>query len=54
MGTISKLTFGRRGSEENQISAYEDPETRIGAPSLDQHGAELRREFASGKEESKI
>ena len=31
-----------------KISAYEDPETRIGAPALDQHGAELRREFASG------
>lgn len=28
-----------------KISGYEDPPVRIGAPSLDQHGAALRKEF---------
>ncbi len=30
-----------------KISGYEDPAVRVGAPTLDQHGAALRREFAS-------
>jgi len=29
-----------------KISGYEDPPTRVGAPTLDQHGDALRREFA--------
>jgi len=29
-----------------KISGYEDPPTRVGAPTLDQHGEALRREFA--------
>jgi len=29
-----------------KISGYEDPPLRVGAPSLDQHGASIRREFA--------
>jgi len=30
-----------------KISGYEDPKVRVGAPTLDQHGAALRREFAA-------
>lgn len=30
-----------------KISGYEDPQTRTGAPTLDQHGAALRVEFAA-------
>jgi CoA:oxalate CoA-transferase len=29
-----------------KISGYEDPPLRVGAPSLDEHGASIRREFA--------
>ena len=29
-----------------KISGYEDPKVRVGAPTLDQHGAALREEFA--------
>jgi len=29
-----------------KISGYEDPALRVGAPSLDEHGASIRREFA--------
>jgi CoA:oxalate CoA-transferase len=29
-----------------KISGYEDPQRRVGAPSLDEHGASIRREFA--------
>ena len=29
-----------------KISGYEDPTVRVGAPTLDQHGAALREEFA--------
>ncbi|WP_213767670.1 CoA:oxalate CoA-transferase [Caballeronia sp. dw_19] len=30
-----------------KISGYEDPKTRVGAPTLDQHGKAVRAEFAS-------
>jgi CoA:oxalate CoA-transferase len=30
-----------------KISGYEDPPTRVGAPTLDQHGDALRREFGA-------
>ena len=30
-----------------KLSGYDDPPVRVGAPELDQHGAALRREFAS-------
>ena len=32
-----------------KMSGYEDPTERVGAPSLDQHGAALRKEFASDR-----
>ena len=30
-----------------KISGYEDPKVRVGAPTIDQHGAALRRRFAA-------
>ena len=33
-----------------KISTYPDPQFRVGAPTLDQHGALLREEFASRDE----